>query len=141
MTTKTWKLEFMPKPIRKNMSARAATEHCVMKWSGLNPANLKKHGLIKIDDEAELQEKNNHSYEGGILINGRNCALCVVYYEAAEACNKCPLYLARGGTSCDRQMEKELRSPFEAFERLGDPKPMIRELKKTLKYLTKKEAK
>lgn len=130
MSLKTWTDEFYPKRPSKRMSKITAIRHSLLKWTGLLPENLRKHGLKK--NRKSIQEiGDGHDW---FIIGGDSCALCVKYanendHPVRSVCENCPLYKNLNDTPCDEKDE----NPYFVWAIRGDPKPMIKALKETLK--------
>lgn len=133
MSLKSWKQEFYP--ITAKSAARGsmikAIEHSLLKWKGLSPSNIKKHGISL---SMGLYWTYLEDDQGYLSITASSCALCEKYYDGMVRCQKCPLYLVRDNTPCDRMMEGESVSPYGIFQDYGNPRPMVRFLKKALKW-------
>lgn len=136
MTLKSWKAEFYP--ITAGQAAKKslveAVEHSIQKWNGLRKANLKKHNLEvgyldRIEDE-----------DGDTLgIDVDSCALCKKFVVPNGKCDGCPLFESRGKVTCDNYTKKEFEEedgnhPFGEWCDWNNPVPMIRALKKALKW-------
>lgn len=122
MSLKTWKKEFYPVDAKK-VPKKKALEHSLRKWTGLLKGNLKKHGVelrlrllvpIVMDSDDEMN------------IDDSTCALCFHYM----LCDRCPILKQLGGYTCD---DIGRDSPYMALQEKGDPKPMIKVLRKALK--------
>jgi hypothetical protein len=130
MTLKSWFDEFMPIPASKaHKTDLEAIEHSLKKWQGLTKANLKKHGLelTIFNNICEIDNSNKK-----LVINCDSCALCLKHTRCHRTLN-CSLQAVReNARACDEQTFSETISPWHAWGRNGDPKPMIRLLKKAL---------
>lgn len=136
MTIKTWTLEFMPVSARKSMNKRNAILHSIQKWKGLTGSNLKKHNVTLWDNV--LSSEGTHQT---VEITADTCALCVKYLDVnlTERCQDCPLY-SYLGKRCDAQFDRGYGDmPYIVFRKTGNPRPMIKALKETLKALDKGE--
>ena len=133
MSLKSWKEEFCPVDAEE-VPEEDALAHSLRKWEGLLPENLTKHGLM-VGRELLMPviETGDEDDDRFFTISASTCALCKHYFSSGEfggrACQFCPLAEARKGLSCD----KGRRDPYGAFLKTGDPKPMIRLLKKAIK--------
>lgn len=137
MTIKSWKKEFYPVAAKKaGTSEITAVEHCLVKWKGARDKNLEKHGPITVDHyEFEIKDIKGAKFE----FNSDTCALCVRH---ELSCENCSLAITLGNKSCfstlHAQENGEKLRPFDIWEKTGDPEPMIKVLKKTLKRLQRK---
>ena len=129
MSINSWKQEFYQGRLRD--AARdpvKATEHCIVKWTGLTPANLKKHDLIKdLNQDSVVNPKTN----GRFTVGGAECALCL--YDSTHSlhrCCACPL--TKVGALC-----RNGDSPYQRWVRTGNNQPMLVALKKALEYVKK----
>ena len=137
MTLQSWFDEFMPvKASKAHKTDLKALQHALKKWQGLDKTNLKKHGLkltvfnniCEIDDNSEY-----------FAVNGESCALCLKYTRCHSILN-CPLQVVReNARACDEKTSSETISPWDTWGRNGDPKPMIRLIKKALKQELEKQ--
>ena len=120
MSVTSWKKEFYPVSAKKPRTKIARIKHSLRKWEGLMPAMLKKHGI-------------RENFSAPILVDQTTCALCIAYYSSNEdcegECDDCPLCQTLNHP-CD---EGSGKIPWEAWCSYGDPRPMIRALRKTLK--------
>ena len=150
MSMKTWRAQYYPTPAencrtawtnatnsREELNANiAAVRHSLCKWQGLLPANLKRHQC----------KKNNFAHIRGyrgaaaLAIDTDSCALCQIhrdeYLYGLESCGDCPI-VALLGHSCTGNDER----PYEIWQETGDPAPMIKVLRRTLKMLMARKAK
>lgn len=144
MSIQSWAREFYPKPAKeiasKDGDDLSLVNHSIQKWKGLNKATLKKHNLVLSGQDICEQNKG----EGMFTIDSDSCALCRVYED--ENCRECPLneYL---GNPCSRTGTPPIIThpdrpayPYDHFLDTGDPKPMQKALRETLKMLKKKKA-
>jgi hypothetical protein len=128
MSLKTWISEFYPKEPSQRMTKRQAVEHSIQKWTGLLPQNLRKHSLFA-DWEfgSHIYYKNEDSFD----ITWESCALCIKYEDGGHLlCEKCPLFKSLKNKRCDDPGE-----PYVIWRETGNPRPMIKALKKVLKKL------
>lgn len=132
MSLNSWKKEFYIGRVRSaGKDPLKAVEHSLRKWEGLRPNNLKKHGMII--SHAEVYNPKTHN---SLPIDCTTCALChstLDEYDSID-CNECTITKATG-SRCDGN-----NSPYSALLDDGNPKKMIKVLKKSQAYL-KKEAK
>lgn len=131
MSLQSWKDEFYPKEPTKRMTKVAALKHSILKWTGLLPKNLEKHGLEKCG--RWIQEKEDGTTD--LMINEESCALCVRFLKEDpegidSECIRCPLFKSLVTHPCNGE-----GSQFAAWVRKEDPKPMLRALKATLKKM------
>ncbi len=125
MSLATWKAEFYPVEASEVTEADALS-HSLTKWTGLTPANLKRHGVS--DKYGSVYDPGDH---GCLEIDGDSCALCVHFQSGDPECARCPLYHVRG-VSCDGTVEAEKCSPYVSWTTNGAPTPMINLLKKVV---------
>lgn len=117
----SWKKEHYKGRVRD--AARGpmrATEHSLVKWKGLRPAVLAKHGLQAFEDHL-VNDKGATVFEVG----AENCALCMYDDHIKDplllySCDACPLYQATL-MKCAHP-----KSPYMHWYRTGDPEYMIR---------------
>lgn len=133
MTLKTWKQKFYP--ITAKQAARGgvvkAVQHSLLKWEGLRDKNLKKHGIEYVYAYFDSRITDGKS---AMDIDARSCSLCEKFADAPNYCRKCPIYESRGEVRCDMPKKGEDASPYEEMLRKGNPLPMIKTLRKALKY-------
>lgn len=127
MSLKTWKAEFYPRPAESVKTKRAAVLHSIRKWEGLLPENLKRHG-VEVDMGDLIDE-----YGKLFQMDESSCALCQLYLN--DTCVSCPLSQARGSVPCDSEKRSENTAPYKTWFSSDDPKPMLRWLRKALKFL------
>lgn len=110
MSAEDWIKEFYPINADEVKEADAL-DHSIQKWKGLLPENLAKHGLT----------------DAPIFIDDTTCALCALYMDLDldNECEKCPLSQARGGVSCDLEMNDEDVGPYERYLILNEVRPML----------------
>lgn len=124
MSEQTWLEEFYPIPADKCRGGIAAIKHSLRKWQGALRENLKKHNLTKPPIE----------------YNTETCSLCVRYELEPNfdlsVCRKCPIY---------KTIAKNCMVAYSAsvnhFVSPTNPEPMIKLLKKTLKFYQDKHKK
>lgn len=141
MSIESWKKEFYPVEASK-VSKKNALLHSIQKWSGLTKKAVKLHKLTIIG--GDLYAKDQYSFS----TTSSTCALCLYYYsrEQIPYCGSCPLSLVRGSVPCDCYMsdiDNTGRSPFHAFQVNGNTRPMLKWLRRALKFeqATKKQGK
>ena len=132
MSINSWKQEFYQGRLRDAAHDPVkATEHCIVKWTGLTPANLKKHDLIKDPDYFNQDSIVNPKTNGRFTVGEAECALCL--YDSTHSlhsCCACPL--TKVGALCRNE-----DSPYQRWVRTGNNKPMLVALKKALEYVKK----
>lgn len=120
MSFNSWKKEFYS-PITKVAKKNAAT-HSLIKWIGLRPDNLEKHGL-KIDDDSIVNAK----YDDYILlsIDSESCSLCkwAEKGQSFNTCENCDFRIFHG-FDCD-DIKK---GPYKDWLTNNNPEPMIEAL-------------
>ena len=106
MSLDSWKKEFYPEPANE-CSYDQALEHSILKWTGLLPENLEKHGMVRLDNCIE-----SLSRDGWLLIGGDSCALCRYHYSPKNLCwddeDPCPIVSVTEET-CDADYKKFLK--------------------------------
>ena len=112
--------EFYPTPATK-MSRREALEHCIRKWEGVLPKNLKKHEVLY--SSHEIIDGDDDDYF--LQFNSDTCALCTLYGHSWH-CDGCPI-------------KKSCNLGSAHINSADDPKPMLRVLKAALKKEMKDE--
>lgn len=125
MSLKTWKKEFYPTPASR-CSKRNALSHSLLKWLGLDPEVLKRHGLKKYSAAPVIVECDNIATK--FFIDDRTCALCLHFLNTFIKCKNCPIRLMRG-QPCDIGF----KAPYVMWLLTGDPNPMIRLLRRAIK--------
>ena len=137
MSLDTWKAEFY-KVDAQRVAPKNAADHSILKWRGLHPSNLKKHGLNMSD--GILCDNHNRR---ALKINEDTCALCE--HHARPGCITCPLFAVRGGFACDRrspdEINRELLTPYHALKHTDDPRPMLLWLRRARKWQQNQQAK
>ena len=132
MSLATWKRDHYPIPVSR-VSKKGALPHALRKFRGLTPAKLKCHGLTRTSFWIVGK--------GGVFfVDSETCALCRFWIDSGRlgCCAECPLAIVRGGVRCDLEMPGEELAPWNAFEEIGDPRPMISWLKKAIKAQERK---
>lgn len=112
MSIKSWEEEF----VKMKGTKKTALERTVLKWTGMQKENLKKHGL----DSIGYTIFDIRSGVSEIVGYGPHCPLCSYYYEGVS-CGRCPLAIA--GDCCNNKV-----STWKSF----DPERMLKVLKKLL---------
>lgn len=120
MSTADWESEFYPVTAgvaeaaapRNDLGAVSLLDHCLQKWRGLLPVNLKKHDLTAQDMV--------------MAVGGDSCALCVRFRTVGfgDMCSGCPLVEARG-VQCFRPDAQNKISPYDQWLATRDPRPML----------------
>lgn len=135
MSLETWKAEFYPitaDELKESFSTGPLTpeqdiilvNHAILKWQGLLPTNLEKHGIRKI---GYAIISDGHSQ---LSIGESNCSLCRVYFEhIIWNCRGCPLY-HHLGRPCYGE-----NSPYIQFTYGDDPIHMLNALRGTKRML------
>lgn len=127
MSLESWKKEFYPVNASEIKSKIEAIKHSILKWRGLQKSNLEKHKLY-INDYIIIDNNSN-----SLFIDDTSCALCNLYLKKSN-CENCPLYIYLG-----HRCDYTTNSPYYRFYMHGNPKPMIKALKETLKKAEKDE--
>ena len=103
MSFASWKEEFYPVSADE-CSHDQALEHSILKWTGLLPENLEKHGMVRLDNCIE-----SLSRDGWLLIDGGSCALCWYHHSSKNGCwtfgDPCPIMSVTGKT-CEADYKK-----------------------------------
>ena len=106
MSFATWIEEFYPVSADE-CSHDQALEHSILKWTGLLPENLEKHGMVRHYDSIK-----SLSGDGWLRINGDSCALCRYHYSPKNLCwddeDPCPIVSVTKRT-CETCYEKFLK--------------------------------
>ena len=128
----SWKREFYQGRLKDAAkTALGAAKHSLRKWRGLKPKNLAKHnltnrafGIVNIDTNATFD------------ITAYTCALCLRARDAWSEldCNSCAYKLANG-YDCGSNYD----SGWHLWCDEQDPSKMIKELKKTIKFIKKNQ--
>lgn len=142
MSIATWKKEFCPIPAKetKHLTVLEALDHSIQKWVGFSRRNLKKHGLeVAIGSYGRVADIKTGALH--TVARCDQCALCVKFCRGKEdeLCTQCPVYITRGGKSCDHEPALDLRriaeSPWGAFVEGADPSKMLRIMRRARKQL------
>ncbi len=136
MSQKTWLKEFYPKPADKT-TKKEAIQHSVKKWEGLLPDNLKKHNVTMNIDEVSVQDARGKEF---LEVDQVTCSLCHHYFKVksqGHSCNQCPLFKVRNSVACCDEgyynQREEKDSPYGIMVEKGNPRPMLKWLRKALK--------
>ena len=89
MSTKSWKNEYMPCPLRDCHDVATALQYVYLKWTGMKEENLKKHGLAKEKNRRWIYEIADISEF--IIMSSANCALCAVTPASLDGSERCML--------------------------------------------------
>lgn len=146
MSLQSWSHEFYRIPAvdpRARTTALVAVRHSLKKWNGLLPENLARHNLQVTGRRLRSVGRPKRGAKF-LAIDYSTCALCVAYFNHAEAevcgtdegCRKCPLAQVMSARTC----QNGARSPYHRFVRKGDPVPMIRALQRAEARLMRQEA-
>lgn len=121
MSIESWKKKYYPVEAREvaYTDPLARIEHSIEKWRGLTPSVLDKHG-IAVTSLGDLRDG-----ESTFCIDSRSCALCLAH---ATSCENCEITIATGELCAGPD------SPFSAWMKKHDPKPMLAALRQTLKF-------
>lgn len=144
LTPKDWFDKYYPVPAStmKRATMVECVQHSLTKWEGLKVAE--KYDVTW--DGFDLLWKDEKGRIKILEIDASSCSLCVKYLNKdagifnPDRCTTCPLAIVRGGVSCDSTRDNEQESPY-ALRVYGNSGPMIRWLKKALKYAQEQEAK
>ena len=128
MTLKAWKEKYYPKTASPNMTIMQALDHSILKWSGLSKAALDSFALTR--HKSLVDDDNEGCY---FIVAVGTCALCVKFFD--NLCAGCPLYEVRGNTRCCDELGDEQVSPYNEFTVNGNPRLMLRWLRKAKKML------
>ena len=153
MSLRSWEADFYPicadvaaRYFRDgDWSAADLVEHSLRKWRGLRRESLDKHGVVRLSAYTIGDPDTTHP-ASAFQVSATTCSLCAAYEPTEEidletedyvtVCGDCPLYLSRGGVSCDTRSAHEEHSPFYAFGSGNGPEPMIAALEKALEQYT-----
>ncbi len=134
MSINSWKKEFYQgRVLDAARNVVSATEHSIVKWTGLSEANLKKHGLVKDNNSAYRDNIINPKTGGRFEVGEGECALCQ-YDSIASLWGCCACPLKKVGAEC-----RDSDSPYQRWVRTGNSKPMIAALNKALAYAKKEQ--
>ena len=123
MSLATWTAKFYPVTV-VHVSKKTAAAHALRKWEGFRRQNRNAHQV-----GAVLLQRT--------LSGTSTCALCQYYFEMPATCVACPLNKVRGNKPCWDARSDERDSPYHAWMEKTNPLPMIRWLKKAVKYVAK----
>lgn len=124
MSLESWKAEYYPIPADQT-TREEAVAHSLKKWEGLRVIARAAHGVSIAKHSSYLYDEDENNILG---IDADSCALC--FHAFGEGCERCPLFLARGGVPCDGTREGEADSPWHTWCESKDPEPMIHWLRK-----------
>lgn len=152
MSMESWKEEFYPvtaDEMKDRFDAGSATaadliKHCLRKWEGARPENLKRHGLVKVASDEFIGEGVDEITGEDFAFDSISCALCVAHQDRnsiVSACGSCPLYISRDYVSCAGARLNEDDSPYCDFLNQGDPEPMIEALEDALAWVNRRSEK
>lgn len=129
---KRWKEKYYPVPAQKVLTQDAA-QHSLNKWKGARKKVLKKYGFVKPPESLSIRNTRGRTV---ITFDSSTCSLCYAFRDAPPtSCATCPLCIVRGGWTCAVPISAhEDESPFTAAWKNNDVKPMIKWLKKAVKY-------
>ena len=114
MSVESWIEEYYP-VLAANVPKESALAHSYLKWCGLLPENLCKHGVTVVDYKV-----------GDVSIDSSSCALCKHYlYSACSGCPLASIDAAGNFNGCDAEYE------IWCWEQ--DPRPMINKLSAAIK--------
>ena len=103
MSFDTWKEEFYPVDA-DDCPREQALEHSILKWTGLLPENLEKHGVKK-----ETSYIGDLDGENWLRIDAGSCALCKHHWSGKWGCRHevslCPIMRVTGNTCDARYLE------------------------------------
>lgn len=133
MSHESWKAEFYPVDARAvGDNVKLAIDHSILKWQGLLPENLAKHGLT-VGGGALLDD----GYTEGLCISAKTCALCL---QNLDNCHKCAITLATG-RACTAMPDMVGESPWRTWQYDSDAKPMLDLLLRTQASISLDDAK
>lgn len=139
MSLKSWKQEFYPitawTAARRKLTPVQLVNHSLQKWTGLLAQNLSKHHMDTY--VVYVQQMDDPSKD--LEISAESCSLCQAYVLKTSECSGCPLFESRGKVRCDMQKSRESNSPFGVWIDESNPIPMIRALKKALRWAEQHE--
>lgn len=120
MSLETWMIEFYPVKAREAaISEIAALKHSIRKWTGLSPANLRKHGVKKWGDE-NITGDGDFTFQ----VSDRTCALCHRHID----CVGCSLR-----AELNERCYGDEEGPYGQFIYNNKIRPMLNALRRTLK--------
>ena len=103
MSFATWIEEFYPVPA-DDCPREQALEHSILKWTGLLPENLEKHGVQKCASYVQ-----DPDWSDWLRIDATSCALCSHYWRSTLGCKHeaapCPVVRVTGNTCDARYLE------------------------------------
>ena len=134
MSVQSWKREFYPIPAIKIKTVEGALISAMNKFEGALSKNLHKHSVRLIYGAiANLDPRLTCAV---FEFDDSSCALCYLFASGSynlvchrPSCYGCPL---TGSTNCHNT-----RSPFKIFINGGNPRPMLKVLRKALRELRK----
>ena len=142
MSLKTWKQEFYPitaLQAHKTLDLVGLVEHSIQKWIGLRKKNLEKHGL-ETYGFTYIRDSDDNSFS----VDAFSCSLCRRFVnfrkeEKEDDCFGCPIFESRGHVRCCEYSPKETTpdSPYAHWQWDENPEPMIRALRKALRWAKK----
>lgn len=125
MSMSTWQALYYPVPASEATGSELeAAEHSLRKWRGLR--DLEAHSIHT--DVFDIRAE-----DGALSIDSATCALCARHAKSngQTDCCQCVLVSVRG-IACDRPVRA---SPYSAWNKGGDPEPMIALLEQAVERL------
>jgi len=139
MSIESWKEKFYTEDayvVSQYADDLEMIDHCIKKWEGLRPENLKEHGLKQVMFKI-IEVNNEREY---FYTDCNSCSLCQKYDE--NDCLECPITLSRGYPCADEgdwiegtNEEEREPAPWYQWTSGGNPEPMLKCLLKAKDYV------
>lgn len=129
MSVYTWKEEFYPTYPESASDIHEAIYHCLHKWKGMLPENSDRHGIMHINGDHDILDKDDHFF----AMDNTSCALCIMMNDVYH---NCPLSIV-GNQPCYCT-----GAPYDVWHDTGDARPLVRALidaKRLFKRIKRKE--
>lgn len=105
------------------VSPKHAIQHALLKWTGILPENLEKHGVQYVSHGVRDKDESVLPH---LTYSSPTCSLCHLYLMTSDdaTCKDCPLAMVRNGVSCDRSRDSDpspynYDQPYRMIEFLG----------------------
>jgi hypothetical protein len=125
-----WLEAHYPRPAEDcTNSELGAVEHAILKFEGLRPEVLKKHGLFLESCHLTVMESEDCEEYPLLHYSSGTCALCHRHRGEDDYldCDECILTEIRNGHPCDETTEAGLPDPSPYYAAMcGDPEPMLK---------------
>lgn len=145
MSLATWRAEFYPIPASEaTESDTVAVEYSLVKWRGLRPEALERHGVGLYGMSVREPDGESDDLPARFPVDGNTCALCQKHNKLdvnyATTCAGCPIVAVREGVPCDsREAIDKALSPWLEFTKRQNSEPMIQWLEKAKAFVAQRD--